>query len=51
MKIDFKALAAGLIAAFVVSLIAHAHPHLAAAKEKTGGIAPSGFVGWDAAAR
>ena len=49
MKIDFKALAAGVIAAIVVALIAHAHP--GAAKEKAGGIAPSSFLGGDAAAR
>jgi hypothetical protein len=48
MKIDFKALAAGLLAAIVLSLIAHARPD--PAKEKAAGIAPSGFVD-DAAAR
>jgi hypothetical protein len=46
MKIDFKALAAGLIVAIVVSLIARAHPE--AAKEKPVGV--SGFSG-DAAVR
>ena len=50
MKIDFKALAAGVIAAIVVSLIAHAQSHLDAPKEKAGGIAPSGLLD-DAAAR
>ncbi len=49
MKIDFKALAAGVIAAIVVSLIAHAHP--GDENEKAGGIAPSSFLGCDAAAR
>ncbi|HEY2337424.1 MAG TPA: hypothetical protein VGI18_08695 [Burkholderiales bacterium] len=51
MKIDFKALAAGLIAALVVSFVAHAHLHSAAEKEKAGGIAPSGLRDSDAAAR
>ena len=46
MKIDFKALAAGLIAAFVASLIAHARPE--APKEKPARV--SGFSG-DAAPR